>query len=152
MNNEYSSDVPPIKMGHKILIKDVTNISHSDIDVIINAVLTYGMCCIKGQKLEPKSLESLTMRFGEKITLPRYMTFDNYVDNYASVLRVSNIKKDGKIIENFTGAEYWHQDGDFNVGNRRRIWSFLYADIVPPAGGNTGFCDARRVLKILPKE
>jgi taurine dioxygenase len=152
MNNKSDINYSKTDIGYKVDIKDVTNITSAEIDVIIKNVLTYGVCYIKKQKLTPQSLEGLTRQLGELITLPRHMTFDNNVNDCESVVRISNIGKDGNVIKNFTGAEYWHQDGDFNVGGKRRVWSFLYAEIVPSIGGSTGFCDGRRVLKTLPDD
>lgn len=147
-----NSTPPQTLMGKVINIDNVAKLSEQEIELIIHNVLNYGVCCIKGQDLSPQKLDVLATLFGTKIVLPEYMAFNNQVDQYKSVVKVSNMAKDGTVIKNYTGAQYWHQDGEFNIGKKRRVWNFLYSQITPAHGGDTGFCDARRVLKILPDE
>lgn len=151
MRNDNNSNIQKTLMGSKVEVNDLANLTPQKIEIIINSVLKYGMCCIKQQKLKPYDLESLTKQLGELVELPPALAFDNQIEDCKAVVRVSNIDKNGNIIINHKGAEYWHQDGDFNIGKQRRIWNLLYSEIVPATGGATGFGDGRRILKILPK-
>ncbi|MBI1302028.1 MAG: hypothetical protein GC137_10315 [Alphaproteobacteria bacterium] len=146
-------EYPATEMGKVITnVGDLKNPSPVDIRLITDSVLRYGVICIKAQDMGPADIENLVTQMGEKIVLPPVMAFNNQVQGHPAVAKVSNIGANGVLIPNYDGAEYWHQDGDFNPGIRKSVWNVLHAKTVPPVGGQTGFADGRRILKVLPRE
>ena len=138
-------------MGYIAENISLTDLSQHDMSRLISMVLKHGVICIKNQRLKPSELHQFTAKMGDCIVLHDNLAFNNRDSEHHSVVRISNIRSDGTLIENFKGAEYWHQDGDFNSGIKKSVWNVLYADTVPSVGGDTGFCDAQRVLSIMPK-
>lgn len=150
MKNTNSHNVQPTTMGHIISDIDLTQLNDDAVNQITQAVSKHGVVNIKGKKLTPEQLNAMTERLGDTITLPEGLAFDNQVPDLKTVVRISNLRKDGTLIKSHKGAEYWHQDGDFRPGKGIYVWNLLHAHTVPCQGGQTGFLDAQRILKVLP--
>ncbi|MCX8514636.1 MAG: TauD/TfdA family dioxygenase [Burkholderiales bacterium] len=152
MNSLTANKIKATTMGQVVKINDIKAITPNEIKAIQNCVITHGVCVIKQPNLSVHDLNKFSSLFGENINLPTFMTYDNRVENEPCVVRISNIDKNGVLIDNFKGAEYWHQDGDYYPDKKKQVWNFLYAVITPKTGGATGFSDGQRVLATLPQE
>lgn len=105
----------------------------------------HGVILLKNQThLSMDDMMTITHRFGTPVNLPESLRFNNTYDAYPALARISNIKPDGTLIKSHKGAEYWHSDGDFWGPRRNYVFNFLYAEVVPPVGGQTGLVDLRR--------
>ena len=116
------------------------------------AVPQQGVVLVKNQKLSLDQLVALTNRFGNPLLLPEGLRFNNTYAEYPEIARVSNVLPDGSLLKNHKAAEYWHSDGDFWQPGDNYLFNFLYAEVVPPTGGETGFSDLREAYKLLPHE
>jgi alpha-ketoglutarate-dependent 2,4-dichlorophenoxyacetate dioxygenase len=77
-------------------------------------------------------------------------------DNDALV-DISNLDESGDLLDTYSrrrmyslGNRLWHTDASFN--NPRGRYSMLHARDVPPAGGETEFCDLRAAYDALPPD
>ncbi|AXA33770.1 TauD/TfdA dioxygenase family protein [Francisella adeliensis] len=146
------SNITKSTMGYVITDIDLKNLDQHDLTKVQKAVSKHGLISIKSQKLlQPEELDTITKKLGNIIKLPAGLAFDNQVTGLETVVRVSNIRKDGTLIEGHDAAEHWHQDGDFRPGKEIYIWNMLHAHIVPKKGGQTGFLDAQRILDDMPE-
>ena len=131
---------------------DVKNLSQEEFEEIRKAVPQNGVILIKNQHLSLDELVAWTKRFGETVELPDGLRFNNFHKEYPEVTRISNILPNGELLQNYSGAEYWHSDGDFWQAPKNYVFSCLYAEKVPPTGGETGFADLRLAYNGLSQE
>ena len=93
----------------------------------------------RGQQLDHPALLAFGQRFGELDSAPIHAGKD-VVNPFPQITVMSNIKVDGKPIGNLGHYEaVWHTDMSYN--DLAPIGSLLYSLEIPPAGGNTGFCN-----------
>ena len=93
----------------------------------------------RGQQLDDPALLAFGQRFGELDSAPIHAGKD-VVNPFPQITVMSNIKVDGKPIGNLGHYEaVWHTDMSYN--DLAPIGSLLYSLEIPPAGGNTGFCN-----------
>ncbi|MED7789421.1 TauD/TfdA family dioxygenase [Francisella sp. 19X1-34] len=149
--NKVEKSVKQTSMGKVIKDINLTEINKESVSKIIQAVSENGIVNIKGKKLTPADLNNMTNKFGKTITLSEGLAFNNQVQDFKTVVKISNIDKNVNLIKNHKGAEYWHQDGDFRPGKGIYVWNFLHAHTVPSVGGETGFLDGQRILKVIPQ-
>jgi len=149
--NVQASQTPKTEMGKILRNIDISNVSAEDLKVIQSELLLHGVIVIKGKPVSPEVLFKFSQRLGRVPTLPKGLAFYNQVEGLEAVTRVTNLAKDGSIIKGHKAAEYWHQDGDFRSGSDSLMMNILHAHLVPKKGGETGFLDGQRVLKVIPK-
>lgn len=116
------------------------------------SVPEHGVVLVKNQSLSLDQLVALTRRFGNPLHLPEGLRFNNTYAEYPEIARVSNVLPDGSLLKNHKAAEYWHSDGDFWQPEDNYLFNFLYAEVVPPVGGETGFSDLREAYNLLSEE
>lgn len=104
----------------------------------------------RGQRLSDEALMAFSRQFGELDRAPIGAGRDAWSpESFVTV--ISNIEVDGKPIGGLGASEAaWHTDMSYN--ERPPSASVLYAVEVPPAGGDTWFCDMRRAYETLPAE
>jgi taurine dioxygenase len=103
----------------------------------------------RGQRLTDSDLERFSARFGKLDRMPvlSSKTIDTTGSPYVTV--ISNVVVDGKPIGDLGDAEaLWHTDMSYN--DVPPMGSALYALEVPPAGGETGFCNMYLAFEMLP--
>ena len=102
----------------------------------------------RGQQLDDQALLAFGQRFGELDSAPIHAGKD-VVNPFPQITVMSNIKVDGKPIGNLGHYEaVWHTDMSYN--DLAPIGSLLYSLEIPPAGGNTGFCNMYKAWDTLP--
>ncbi|MEE4660290.1 MAG: TauD/TfdA family dioxygenase [Halieaceae bacterium] len=136
-------------LGFTLENLDVRSLDDAAFAALRGAVPEHGVVCVRQQQLDIEDLISLTRRFGEPVLLPEGLRFNNTLDQYPELARVSNIRPDGTLIKQHQAAEYWHVDGDFWQPGQNYIYNFLYSVQVPEQGGKTGFADLRRAYEVL---
>ncbi len=102
----------------------------------------------RGQQLDDPGLLRFARMFGELDKAPIHAKKE-VEDPFPEITVMSNIKVDGKSIGNLGHYEaVWHTDMSYN--DVTPIGSVLYALEVPPAGGDTGFCNMYAAFETLP--
>ena len=122
---------------------DLSQCGSDEFHRVREAIPRHGVVLLKKQSFDLDQLVAITKRFGEPVHLPEGLRFNNTYDSYPEIARVSNVLPDGTLLRNHKAAEYWHSDGDFWQPGRNYLFNLLYAEVVPPVGGGTGFVDLR---------
>jgi taurine dioxygenase len=105
----------------------------------------------RGQRMTDRDLERFSARFGklDRVPVLSSKTIDTTGSEYVTV--ISNVVIDGKPIGDLGDAEaLWHTDMSYN--EVPPMASALYALEVPPAGGETGFCNMYLAYERLPAD
>ena len=131
---------------------DIRDLNRDELFSLRKAVPEHGVICIKHQNLDVSDLVEFTKLFGKPVKLPDGLRFNNTLDEYPELARISNFKPDGTLIKQHNAAEYWHVDGDFWQPGQNYIFNFLYSVEVPNQGGETGFADLRQAYQLLDQE
>lgn len=103
----------------------------------------------RGQRLDDDQLMRFSARFGQldRAPIPAGTTSEARPNEWVSI--ISNVKQDGKPIGGLGSYEsLWHTDMSYN--DEPPIASLLHAHEVPPAGGDTSFCNMYRAFETLP--
>ena len=111
-----------------------------------NALHRHHVLVFRGQSLEPVSF----LEFGNRFGRPEPHVLDQFHHpEYADILVLSNVKKDGKPIGLADGGTYWHSDYSYlDIPARATL---LYSIQVPKAGGDTLFADQEQSYEDLPE-
>jgi len=104
----------------------------------------------RGQRLSDDDLMRFSRQFGELDWAPIAATKDA-PEGRDYIMVVSNVVEDGKAIGQLGAYEaIWHTDMSYI--QEPPSASALYALEVPPAGGDTGFCNMYRAYENLPDQ
>ena len=121
---------------------------------IHRAWLEHQVLLFRNQQLSDEALVAFTRHFGEPEASPRSEVsdkFGQYAPTMPEVTIISNILVDGQPIGSLGAGEAdWHTDMSFI--EEPPSASLLYALELPPAGGNTMFCNMYRAYETLPDE
>jgi alpha-ketoglutarate-dependent 2,4-dichlorophenoxyacetate dioxygenase len=109
---------------------------------LANAVHEHGVVVIRDQSLDDKSIFDLARSMGDVPTL-NLLTGQPLTTFHISNLDGSGniVPADDKSLRAGLANELWHTDSTY-LRPRASI-SMLYGHVVPPAGGETQFCDTR---------
>lgn len=110
-----------------------------DIETIRQEVLKHGLIMLPNQFLSVDELHQFTLKIGNPIKLPRETSFGEQENIARTVVRVSNIRKDGTLITGHKGAIEWHTDSAYYAKPLNKTWNILYGEIIPKKGGETAF-------------
>lgn len=135
------------RIGTEVRGIDLTQpISSSDFDRIYQAWIDTTILLFRNQSLTPRQQIDLTKKFGEIVSYTR----DKFSDNeYAEILILSNIEKDGKLIGSPMSGRVWHTDGHYLT--QPPAGSIMYAIETPPEGGDTLFANMFAAYEDLPE-
>jgi taurine dioxygenase len=101
--------------------------------------------------LTDDDLIAFSEKFGELDWAPVQESGRRYVEGHPEIYVVSNVIKNGEPIGSLgAGEATWHTDMSYIPDPPKA--SVLYALEVPPAGGNTYFCNMYRAYESLPEE
>ena len=117
--------------------------------VVRQAWLDHLVLRFRGQRIDDRQLMAFSRQFGELDRVPIGTARDTWSpEDYVTV--ISNVLEDGKPIGGLGAYEAeWHTDMSYN--ELPPTASILYALEVPPAGGDTGFCNMYRAYETLPE-
>lgn len=105
----------------------------------------------RGQSLTDPQLEAFSARLGPLDRSPVYAKGVRPDTASEFVAVISNVVVDGKPIGDLGNAEaIWHADMTYN--EEPPAGAALYALEVPPAGGDTGFCNMYLAYEALPAD
>lgn len=122
----------------------------ADFAALQRAWLDHLVLRFRGQRLSDEQLAAYSRNFGALDRNPIHAAKDAPRDDAERYINViSNVKVDGKAIGGLgDGESHWHTDMSYNP--IPPMASLLYALEVPPAGGDTGFCNMYRAYETLP--
>jgi len=137
--------------GAEIQNVDLRTIDGDDFSSIYRAWLGHSVLLFRGQILTDDDLIAFSKRFGDLDWAPIQESGRRFVEGHPEIYVVSNVIKNGEPIGSLgAGEATWHTDMSYLEDPPKA--SILYALEVPPAGGNTYFCDMYRAYESLPDE
>jgi taurine dioxygenase len=136
-------------LGAEIRKVDLKTITDQDFTAIHRAWLDHIVLLFREQSLSDDDLLSFSRRFGVLDFAPIQETGRRFVEGYPEIYVVSNVIENGVPIGSLgAGEAVWHTDMSYLESPPKA--SMLYALEIPPAGGNTFFCDMYRAYELLP--
>jgi taurine dioxygenase len=121
---------------------------------ILAAWMEHKVLRFRGQQgMSTQQLVDFSRIFGEldRAPTPANKTGKPYLAEFPTVTAISNILRDGEPIGGLGAYEAeWHTDMSYNENTPSA--SILYAIEVPPAGGDTWFCDMYAAYDRLPQD
>jgi taurine dioxygenase len=130
-------------LGAEISGIDVRHLKPGDFEALNQTWLEYKIIFLRDQRLELDDLLRFSERFGELMRLPYIKPHDDY----PNIIRV--LKEADEINMGVFGGD-WHSDFSFLETPPQA--SILYAEQVPPVGGDTLWIDMAQALRTLPRE
>lgn len=119
------------------------------LDLVRRSWLDHLVLRFRGQRMDDRQLMAFSRQFGELDRAPIGTAQDTWSPE-AYVTVISNVLVDGKPVGGLGAYEAeWHTDMSYN--ELPPTASVLYALEVPPAGGDTGFCNMYRAYETLPE-
>jgi taurine dioxygenase len=136
-------------LGAQIRNVELNRLSDLDFNEIHRAWLDHLVILFRGQQLTVDDLIAFSRRFGELDWAPVQETGRRFVEGHPEIYVVSNVIENGAPIGSLgAGEAVWHTDMSY-LENPPKA-SMLYALEVPPAGGDTHFCNMYRAYECLP--
>jgi alpha-ketoglutarate-dependent 2,4-dichlorophenoxyacetate dioxygenase len=152
---------------HPLFVAEVRGVDLAcDIDLpmqqaIEHAMDQYAVCVLPEQRLDDDRQIAFSRRYGplenaSAVKAQRKAGVLGTRIRHPEIFDVSNLDENGDMLpaddERWRyrlANELWHSDSSFR--QRASTWSLLHARIVPPAGGDTYFADARAAYDALPQ-
>ena len=131
------------RLGAEVSGIDIRNLDAAGFDTLRRLWLDYKVLFLREQNLNLDELQHFSRHFGELMQLPYIKPHENY----PYIIRV--LKEADEINMGVFGGD-WHSDFSFLAEPPRA--SILYAEQVPPVGGDTLWIDMVRALEALPEE
>jgi taurine dioxygenase len=136
-------------LGAEIQDVELARVSDRDFHEIHHAWLDHLVLRFRGQRLDVEDLIRFSRRFGELDWAPVQETGRRFVEGHPEIYVVSNVIENGVPIGSLgAGEAVWHTDMSY-LENPPKA-SMLYALEIPPAGGDTYFCNMYRAYESLP--
>ncbi len=136
-------------LGAEIRGLDLKRISADDFDFIHRVWLDHLVVLFRGQQLDDEDLIRFSRQLGELDWAPVQETGRRFVEGHPEIYVVSNVMENGQPIGSLgAGEAVWHTDMSYQEIPPKA--SMLYALEVPPAGGNTYFCNMYAAYDSLP--
>jgi alpha-ketoglutarate-dependent 2,4-dichlorophenoxyacetate dioxygenase len=119
---------------------------------VYEALVEHGVVAVAGQSLSDADYHAFGESIGEVVPLPPIKDVDpTPVALMGNIDRSGNFfPEDSVAMRAYRATHTWHVD--YTYVRPRMTVSMLYALVVPPAGGNTEFCDLRLAWEALPAE
>jgi taurine dioxygenase len=136
-------------LGAEIQNVALNNLSDQDFNEIHCTWLDHLVVRFRGQRLTLDDLIAFSRRFGELDWAPVQETGRRFVEGHPEIYVVSNVIENGVPIGSLgAGEAVWHTDMSYLDDPPKA--SMLYALEIPPAGGDTHFCNMYRAYECLP--
>jgi taurine dioxygenase len=137
-------------LGAEIQDVDLKNLSDETFAKVHKAWLDNCVVLLRNQNLSDDDLVAFSRRLGELDLAPIQETGRRFVEGYPEIYVVSNVIENGVPIGSLgAGEATWHTDMSYLEDPPKA--SMLYALEIPPAGGNTYFCNMYRAYECLPE-
>ena len=136
-------------LGAEVRGVDLADVDAATLATIREAWLTHAVLLFRDQTLSDDQLADFSRHFGELDLAPPMETSQG--PTHPEILVISNVKIEGKAIGTLgDGEAIWHSD--MNYMEEPPTGSLLYSLEIPPAGGDTGFCNMYKALETLPAD
>lgn len=133
-------------LGAEVLGLDLSrDVSLEDFRRIHRAHLQHHVLVFRNQRITPAQQVRFSARFGP---LQRHVLSQFALPDHPEVLVVSNIVENGQPIGLGDAGHFWHSDLSYK--ERPSLGSFLHAQELPSAGGDTLFANQHRAWEDLP--
>ena len=129
-------------LGAEIIGLDVCQLDDDSFAALYQAWLEYKVLFLRAQSLELEQLEDFSRRFGDLMQLP-------YITPHAGHRYIIRVLKQADEIDMGVFGGEWHSDFSFLPEPPKA--SILYAEQVPPVGGDTLWVDMVQALARLPR-
>jgi taurine dioxygenase len=127
-------------VGAEVAGVDLRRIDDGDFAAIRGAFVEHSVLLFRDQELSDDDLVAFSRRFGPLDWAPVQETGRRFVEGKPEIYIVSNVIENGVAIGSLgAGEAVWHTDMSYLEAPP--MASMLYAIEVPPAGGDTGFCN-----------
>ena len=137
-------------LGAEIRGVDLKTIGDPDFAAIRRAWLDSLVLLFRRQDLADRDLIAFSRRFGDLDFAPVQETGRRFVEGHPEIYVVSNVMKNGEPIGSLgAGEATWHTDMSYLEDPPKA--SILHALEIPPAGGDTYFCNMYRAYELLPE-
>ncbi len=137
-------------LGAEVAGVDLRRIGAAAFAAIRRAWIAHGVLLFRGQSLSDDDLVAFSRRLGALDLAPVQENGRRFVAGHPEIYVVSNVVQDGVAIGSLgAGEAVWHTDMSYLPAPPQA--SLLYAIEVPPAGGDTWFCDMSAALQRLPE-
>jgi len=143
MTTDFSIAPLTAALGAEITGLDITRLDAREFDRLYRAWLAHKVVFLRDQPVDLDQLEAFSARFGEPMQLPYIKPHHGY----PNIIRV--LKEADEINMGVFGGN-WHSDFSFLEAPPKA--SILYAEQLPPVGGDTLWVDMARALQALPAE
>ena len=148
---EVTSRDPGDGFGGRVSGVDLRHITDTDFAVIHRAWIDHQVLLFRGQALTDVDLVSFSRRFGELDHAPVQENGQRIAHGMPEVYVVSNVVENGVAIGSLgNGEAVWHTDMSYLPAPPKA--SMLFALEIPPAGGDTWFCDMYKAFETLPRD
>jgi taurine dioxygenase len=128
-------------LGAEITGIDLKRMDSSQFENLHRLWLEHKVLFLRDQQIDLENLLTFSRQFGELMRLPYIKPHEDYPD----IIRV--LKEANEINMGVFGGE-WHSDFSFLSAPPQA--SILYAEQIPPGGGDTLWVDMVHALKMLP--
>jgi taurine dioxygenase len=136
-------------LGAEIQNVELRSLSGQEFNQIHRAWLDHLVILFRHQQLALEDLIAFSRRFGDLDWAPVQETGRRFVEGHPEIYVVSNVIENGVPIGSLgAGEAVWHTDMSY-LENPPKA-SMLYAVEVPPAGGDTHFCNMYRAYDSMP--
>jgi taurine dioxygenase len=137
-------------LGAEIQNVELASVSDRLFTEIHRVWLDHLVLLFRRQQLAVEHLIAFSRRFGELDWAPVQETGRRFVEGHPELYVVSNVIENGVPIGSLgAGEAVWHTDMSY-LENPPQA-SLLYALEIPPAGGDTHFCNMYRAYECLPQ-
>ncbi|TNF86230.1 MAG: TauD/TfdA family dioxygenase [Gammaproteobacteria bacterium] len=130
-------------LGAEISGLDINRLDDATFAALYQTWLEFKVVFLRDQSLELAQLEYFSLRFGELMQLP-------YVKPLAGHPHIIRVLKEADEIDMGVFGGDWHSDFSFLPAPPKA--SILYAEQVPPVGGDTLWIDMVKALATLPED
>jgi taurine dioxygenase len=140
---------PGRSFGAEIRGIDLRSIADADFATIHRAWIDHQVLLFRGQNLTDVDLIAFSRRFGDLDHAPVQENGQRIADGMPEIYVVSNVIENGVAIGSLgAGEAVWHTDMSYLPAPPKA--SMLFALEIPPAGGDTSFCDMYAAFETLP--
>src|SRR5690348_18473703 len=138
-------------LGAEIAGVDLPRIEVADFAALRRAFIEHSVLLIREQRLSDDDLIAFSRRLGVLDWAPVQENGRRFVPGKPEIYVVSNVVENGVAIGSLgAGEAVWHTDMSYLDDPPKA--SMLYALEVPPAGGDTSFCNMYTAFDTLPAE
>lgn len=140
---------PDHPFGAEISGIDLRCITDADFAAIHQAWIDHQVLLFRDQNLTDSDLIAFSRRFGDLDHAPVQENGQRFANGMPEIYVVSNVIENGVAIGSLgAGEAVWHTDMSYLPAPPKA--SMLFALEIPPAGGDTWFCDMYAAFETLP--